>query len=411
MTKDGGRQTPCFIDTFVEAASDLGIPPAYVQWAAIFAVAVALGRHVWGVNQKGPFYPNLFVMLVGPPGSGKTQTEDLLLPFMRDLNANLASRHVTIQALIDELSEANEERTIDEVRVLYKHLVILTSEFVETFQGYDVHFLGTLSGWWDCPEIWRERKRKMNETLILTKICLNLLTGVQPHVLAHVLPSQAWEGGFLARTVFAYVNRPVEIFLRPKPGEVTHVTGEKIKADLYIKLVTDLESISQMTGLMKETDSFVEEYYKWKRDDHMQPYPRHPRLVSYVLRREHQLEKLSLISAASRGGKVLTGRDYKRARKWLEMSEKNLDDIFVEMTHTDELLIMRDLNTFLKRIGKGKPVPLERAWQFILGKVPAQRVWLFMMAAETAGFIEIQGLKGAGQQIMPKNVAGPEVED
>ena len=358
MTEDAKltRKLPCFIEGFIEAARPLGIPEAFMKWAGIWAVAVALGRHIWVLNAKGAAYPNLYVMMIAPPGAGKTQAENLLYPFLQDMKsgAYVSAQHVSKAALIDELKDNVVTRQISvEEALIYHHAIILTSEFTETFEGYDTHLLGTLSHWWDCPEYFRERKRHLGDPIVIRNIVCNLLSGVQPTILAHNFPDSAWYGGFLARTIFVYVPHSLDILLWDVEGSAGTVYQDHIDGEAYKELVTDLGSICNMIGEMVPDKTYLKEYNQWKQVDQQRPRPRHPRLMYYLQRREHNLIKLSMISAAARGSMALEGMDFLRARTWLEDTEANLDDVFIEMATSDELTLMNDLQKFLWTITKG----------------------------------------------------------
>lgn len=395
------RRFPCWIDAFTEAASDIGIPPPYVEWVAIYAVATAMGRHVWSMNYRGTTFPNLYVMMVGPPGTGKSEAEDLIRPFVQDLGVHLSAQHVSKAALIDELKEGHVRKLISKQQMEdYHHVAVLSAEFVETFPGYDAHFLGMLSNWWDCPKMVREKKRHLREAINIPKVCCNIMTGVQPGMLSHSFPTEAWQGGFLARTVFVYVPQKIELLLRTRKGEDRAVAGRRMDRQTQSALMKDLQAIGEMYGEMEEDEGFVDEYLKW-RDNEQEPRPKHPRLIHYNGRREHQLEKLSMISAASRGSMVREAQDYKRARSWLESTEQNIEEIFVEMGQGDDMELMKDMHAFIVQRAQGcnRDVRETVVRRYLAGKIPSQRQDIFLETAERAGFIKIKAMQNGFRTI------------
>ena len=68
------RKLQSWTDAFFQYTEKIGSPPLFRRWCGIFTVAAALERKVWTVNNKGRLYPNLYMFLVGPPGTGKTTT-------------------------------------------------------------------------------------------------------------------------------------------------------------------------------------------------------------------------------------------------------------------------------------------------------------------------------------------------
>ncbi len=306
-----------------------------------------------------------------------------------DVGVKLSATHVSKAALIDEMADAHVQKILGDKLYDYHYLTIVSSEFVETFPEYDTHLLGTLCRWWDNPPEIRERKRHLKEPIVISFPSASILTGIQPGLLAKSFPPEAWAGGFLSRTIFVYVPQRVELLLRAKgPANRADLAGRKIPPAVYKKLVQDLEKITKMHGLFEEDETFLEEYLDWK-EHKCEPKPKHPRLFHYGGRREHQLEKLSIISAASRNSIVLTGLDYRRARQWLEGAESNLEDIFVEMSSGDDMALMQDLQSFIVRMGAGKTVPEVVVKRFLTGRVATQRIDSFLSVAADAGFIRV----------------------
>lgn len=361
----------------------------YVEWVAIFAIANVLGRKVYGQNTRGTTFPNLYVMMVGPPGTGKTEAESLIRGFLIDSGVPQCAQHVSKASLIDELKNGKRQLNINNNLFEYHQLCLLSSEFVETFPAYDIHLLGTLAHWWDCPREVKENKRHLKEQIYIKDIVCSIMTGIQPGLLTHSFPAEAWSGGFLARTIMVYVPQKIELLLRARGKDSMTTFGRKIPKEIYGDLSQRLGVISKMYGCMDEDETFVDEYLKWREAGRL-PRPKHPRLTYYNDRREHQLEKLSIIAAASRGSMVLTGADYRTARAWLESAEGNLDDIFVEMSSGDDMQLMQDMHSYISKVAKGPNVMIREAvvHRYLTGRVATQRIDSFLETAMRAGFIK-----------------------
>lgn len=385
------RAFPCWISAFEEATCQFGVPKSFLRWAAIHTLATALGRKVYVRNDRGVVFPNLYIVLLALPAVGKSLVMNLVTPFHRELKIKVAPQHISKASLVDELSESSYF-VVTGGADTFSHAVIVSPEFVETFPSYDLHLLGTLSSWWDCPSHMGERKRHMQgQKIDITNICCNIFTGLQPSVLANTFPPEAWSGGFLSRTIIVYAPEKIEILLRG--GRKSY---GKIHPPTQALLIKELKKFASLVGQMEEDESFTEEYLNWKKSG-MLPMPAHPKLTHYNARREHQLEKLSVISAVSRSSMVLEGQDYLRARQWLEEVEENVDDIFVELASGDEMGVMKDFHTFLlRREGATRETLVRR---YLTGRVPSQRVDGFLDHAEKAGFIRIIHKRTGGRFI------------
>lgn len=339
-------------------------------------------------NAKGTVFPNLYMLMVGPPGTGKTDIIKHIRPFLLEVGAPLCAEHISKAALIDELVDGRVAKQIGAIPYIYNATHVVSAEYVETFPEYEPALFSMLADWWDCPKQIRERKRHLKEPIVIKDTYCGMFTGVQPGMMSEVFPASAWAGGLLARTIFIYVQHKVEFALRGPNAIKTHY-GRALPPATHDALVRDLKLVSDMHGPFGEDESFLAEYLRWH-EGKQQPAPRHPRLFYYNGRREHNLEKLSMISAASRGSKILTGYDYLRARGWMESCEEVVEDIFIEMHAGEDMVLMKDLHAFLWTVGKGKPVRESVLRRWLAGRISSQRVEQFLAAAYTAGYFTFE---------------------
>lgn len=72
-----------FLDTWMKIAETDDIPEEYYLWNGLIAVGMALGRET-NLYDRRPVLGNLFVCIVGPTGSGKSQAKSFLDELLRD---------------------------------------------------------------------------------------------------------------------------------------------------------------------------------------------------------------------------------------------------------------------------------------------------------------------------------------
>src|SRR5215207_10197519 len=99
------RRLPNWIDSFIEYTSDHQSPLIFRKWAAISAVAGALEQRVW-VNPFGPkpVYPNMYIVLVGPPGVGKTVLTNEVEALWNDVpELHVAPHSLSKASMIDKM--------------------------------------------------------------------------------------------------------------------------------------------------------------------------------------------------------------------------------------------------------------------------------------------------------------------
>jgi hypothetical protein len=214
------------------------------KWSALSTIAGALERKVWVKTNKGVTYPHEYILLVGGPGVGKSESIRHTEKFLRDLpNVHLAPTSVSKASLMDALSAS--ERTI--VRpgdlkpvISYNSMTVCASEFGAFLVSYEGDFMSALNKLYD-NEFYDERKRHMRkgEPLIIKNPQLNLLAGTTPGWLISNLPAQAWNEGFTSRLILIYGKETVLTDPFAK-----YSTDEALSA----ALAHDLSSIQNLYG-------------------------------------------------------------------------------------------------------------------------------------------------------------------
>ena len=99
--------------SYTSATQDDRSPEIYRKWSGISLVAGAMERKVWVKTGMNRTYCNLYVLLVGPSGTGKFIVEtvrtfwnDTKDPFTQAKAFHVASDSLTKASLIDALGRA-----------------------------------------------------------------------------------------------------------------------------------------------------------------------------------------------------------------------------------------------------------------------------------------------------------------
>ncbi|KKK87178.1 hypothetical protein LCGC14_2755840 [marine sediment metagenome] len=108
----------------------------YKEWTAISVVAAALQRKCYLPWGHLTFYPNMYIVLVGPPGSRKNTAMDTGHNFLRDANIKLAADAVTRAGLVQELDAAQHAELSDKGLKVHASLTVFSEE-LSVFFGYD----------------------------------------------------------------------------------------------------------------------------------------------------------------------------------------------------------------------------------------------------------------------------------
>ncbi|PCJ12692.1 MAG: hypothetical protein COB04_17435, partial [Gammaproteobacteria bacterium] len=150
---------------------------------------------------------NLYVILIAPPGVGKSEVTKRVDKLWRGIDEHFTgATSLTAAALIDELSAA--ERTINRPGesppiVRFNSLKILSNEFGVLMPSYEPIFMNTLADLYDGT-LYSEKRRTKNLEIMIKSPQLNLLAATTPDYLGQMLPDGAWEQGFMSRVIMVY---------------------------------------------------------------------------------------------------------------------------------------------------------------------------------------------------------------
>lgn len=371
------RNSTCWIESYLDYTAVTGAPEIWRRWAALTFVASALGRNCYVQLQLRKIFPNLYVMLLGASGSGKSRSmvyglQDLI---PREL-INVAPNTVTWEMLVKRLgcgkSDENtpgfmDIRIIEGQPYVTSTVLVAVDEISNFIQEGNPLMLDVLTALYDCPDTWDKQTKSAGSDHI-EGVCINILGGVTPEKLLRILPDGSFKFGFTSRLIVVYSDEVNRQTLFPKGAAKQESLGKALRADL--------EKITQLWGEFQFTPEVQTLFDEWWLAG-MQPVPNHPRLKAYNTRRQAHVAKLMLILAAARGDDKWIDKSHcAEAIKILMDTEVKMIDGFQQLAgegggiHADALHFMK--TTSEKRNGAGIPEPELRA--FLVDRIPAYRV-------------------------------------
>lgn len=369
------RKREDWIDSWMEYTSNLPSPELWRKWAGIFILGASLERRVWVKTSIGQLFPNIYLVLVGPPGVGKTimtsQVRNFLFQLSEDGDKNgfhISAASETHASLIDSLKDATRHFLTDAMEpVSYNSLTVISNELGVLLPEYDSAMMSKLTDIYDAHP-YSERRRGTGLNLQMASPQINLMAATTPSFLLETLPPGAWDQGFLSRTMLAFSS---ETMTRDIFGELHF--AESLMKDL----ITDLKAIFQLYGKMTFTAEAVGALENWNKAGRA-PLPDHPKLMHYNTRRAAHLLKLCMIASMSRGDSFeVTLDDYQRAMDWLIELEVIMPDIFKAMIGGGDTRAMEEVwyhAGILWAKENGKPIAESRIIAFLAERVPAQNI-------------------------------------
>lgn len=318
------RENEDWIDAYMSFNERSEPPRMYHLWCAISVIAAAMQRKCkleWGTLT---FYPNMYIVLVGPSGRCRKGTAmGPALSFVEELGIKLAAEAITREALIRELKNANysdPDPTLGTLGTQHSSLTIFAPELT-VFLGYHNHqLLSDLTDWYDCRSKWTYRTKNMGTDKIIG-VFVNLIGATTPDLIRTTLPLDAIGGGLTSRMIFVFERN------KYKTEPCPFLSADEML--LRKKLFADLEQIHQMRGKFSVTEDFLELWIKWYTENDGNPPFQDNMFAGYFERRPNHIMKLSMILNASRTNSMRIERcDLERAIDILERTEINMPATF-----------------------------------------------------------------------------------
>lgn len=396
------RRLDNFIEAFCAYSEVFNTTPLYSKAAALWMIGTAVRRQVAMRGRGNNICPNLFIELVGGPGTGKSQainaTRSIFLPAT---SRSLIPASVTRAGMEDYMKgNLQQTKTPDGALLLSHECIGLSEEMQGILPDQDLSHLTLYNLLYDLPSIHKAVTRTHGEVRLEAPYC-SILTGAQPAFLAVSMPEQAWGMGFMSRSIMIF-DAPRE---RQSIFRLRDV-NQKLKADL----IHDLKLIADLYGYIEWTKEAVSLYDEWWVEAGGQPVPSQKRLaMGYNSRRELQMLKLAIIHSLARDNTLIVSlEDVANAIKDLLQFESQMKNIFLEMATTGSMVALADVLDRVKiNSAEGKHTDEATLIEMLMQRFPSTQVHAMIenmissKAIVSISNVEIKGVR--------KFIAGPSI--
>lgn len=307
--------------------------PRYHRWSIISVMAAVLERRVWfPMGGLSPIHPNLYVVLCGGPGTGKTTASNLACSFVKEYNKRqkgdgsriqFGPDKVTPAALLNRFQKYTKQikgvqgKLAFEQSAMYLHSTEL-STLIKDIGG------GSLSDdllkLYDCDDYF-EKEIVMKGTIKIPGPCLNFLGDTTPTFLSGFLPRQESGTGLTARIIFATEMGRVEM-----DEEVPE--GDKV---LYEEIVNEIGRMHRMCGRFQVDLRAKEWFSDWFKNHRDKLFDLHDGsyMRNFYARKPVHIRKVAMaLSAGRSSNRVIMPEDYQRAVEFIEEAEPFMDKSF-----------------------------------------------------------------------------------
>lgn len=253
------RNFPNFIEAYCAYSQDEIVPASYQKWVALSLIAGALERSVWIVERGRITYPNLFTLLVGKPGAGKSQAIRPAKPLLTGLAGRLRSGEFKVkEGIITQAGLCEEMQVTSKLpnNQPYSSVFVLAAEGSDSaLKNHADDFRSTACAMYDCEELYE--KTLKSKSYIIPNPVMNILGGATPEFLGSIVDQNSVMGGLASR--FTYVIAEANL---PEESQIDQ-EGEALSGDLGKALVDDLFDIYNLYGRFRFSKDSVAMYNEW----------------------------------------------------------------------------------------------------------------------------------------------------
>ena len=365
----GLRKLSSWISGFEEFTAQRPSPAIFRRWAAITCLAGAMERKTWVRAFGLTLYPNMFNVLCGGPGVGKTVAVREAEFFWRSLNGlYVAPNSITRASLIDDLMAAKRKilRPNDTPAFIEFHsLQCAAEEFGVFLPKYEGEFINTLNTLYDCGKQFEESRRgNKGERTKFSNPQLTILGGTTPSYLKDSLPEGAWQQGFTSRIILVSSNETVTV----EPW-MEYAANEQLEESL----LHDLRRIFSAYGQFIWDPEAADAFRAWHIGGRL-PAPDHPKLEHYLPRRHTHLLKLCMVFSINRSDEMIIRlEDYVEAFDTLTEVERFMPDVFKAMSLGGDSNIIDETYRFVWQAyaKEKKDISEHRVIYFLIQRVPS----------------------------------------
>lgn len=208
-----------FFAKYLDYASGTEVPNFFHRWAAITGLGAWMGQDTWFQLGTKRVFPNLYVMLVGDPGTRKSTAIKQFTKLLNRAGYDYFSAEKTSKEkfLIDLASGfRNGQENFLEQDIFgdaktggtYTPVMIAADEFNDFFSNNIYEFVATLGVLWDydSPKPYKVSV-KHGESPLIQNPNVSILAGNTTTTLCRTFPPETIGQGFFSRLIFVHHER------------------------------------------------------------------------------------------------------------------------------------------------------------------------------------------------------------
>ncbi len=323
-----------YLSDYLTYSSDNEAPEMFHVWCGYAALSSAIGRRVWLPRGEDVVYPNIYVLLIGNAGCGKSYALYKSRRLIAELgNVQLSYSVETPEGLLRYMggnpnadppvvSECHAVRTWPDGQLRDVHeMTIVANEFIDFIRTNAEAWTGFLNNVFD-EDFYKYRTKNMG-TDVLVGPYVVVLGAIPTDVSKKLQDMDIINTGFARRTFMQYGERRID---NPK-ADPTFTQEEQDARD---RCLEHLKRIQNFSGKMTRTPEAARWWKSWYDDHSLSILKRStPATMGWLLSKPNQVVKLAILNSLSeRDDLLITPAEYELGLAYINEMEKGFGMIF-----------------------------------------------------------------------------------
>lgn len=257
------------LDEYLSYTADTEPPMIFHRWSMISCIGAALGRQCYLPFGDGEIYPNMYVMLIGEPGSRKSTAiklakKTLALTGYDKFSADRTSKEkflIDLEGKTGEDGEALAGNNAlagmfgDEVEGSDPcETFIVSDEFNEFVGAGNIDFLSMLGNLWDwnSPQVPFKQRLKTSRSVSIYQPTISILSGNTHSGFTQAFPPEAIGQGFMSRLLLIFADPSGKKIAFPtRPSEEAKLSIVRLLEEMRSKVVGEMAPSKQARAMLE----------------------------------------------------------------------------------------------------------------------------------------------------------------
>lgn len=388
-TEEVQEELPDFFELFLDYTSGTEVPTFFYRWSMIAGLGAWLARDVWITHGHQKIYPNMYVVLMGDPGTKKSTAIKRVKKLLKGAGYDtFAAEKISKEKFLLDLGSSSEAEAGDFLDgdlwndTDVKECFIAADEFNDFFANNILEFCSTLGVLWDYDGIY-ENKIKNGQSVQIPNPTISILGGTTATTFSTTFPPEIIGQGFFSRTIAVHARPTGKRITFPKSP------SDEDTAIMY-EYLTQIKGACQGELMMTdEARDLIDQIYQtWEELEDI-------RFQSYANRRLMHLLKMIIIHTMARLSPVVEARDVIYANTVLHHTELFMPAAYGEFGQSNNSKLTHKILQVLD--STKELLTLHTLWQ----KVQTDFDRLPIFAEHIQGMIQAKKIQVQGEYLLP----------